>query len=535
MRKFNLFLWLMLIMALVACQAKEVKTAPIPNVATLAPPPNLDQPLAVVEAFNAGAIELLGVIQIEPISSVAFAPTSLTIAIGTERGLVRTIALTDGQVLENYSIGKRGAVRGLAFSPNGELLASGDEDGIIILYQVRQGEVGIPLEGHKEWVRSLTFSPDSSLLVSGGADGIVRFWGVRTGQRQRTFTYADTAIRVLAFSDNGGFLNVGGRDNTVRRWNLETGNPKGAFTGHEGAVLTLISHDNWLISGGFDGLVNIWNTRTRATTPDLTLRGSRSPVRALALNQNATILLAAHQDGTLIIWDVASGLRLDTEQVLPIDQKDVELIGAAFLDNDKLIAAVTASGQIWLWGAKPGARPSPTPTATRTPTPTLTPTRTYTPTPSDTPTRTNTPTITNTPTVTNTPTLTPTATEQLTTPAEDETPVESVNSPTPSPSRTPSHTPTVTPTATETLPPCTVTARNDNVNIRSGPGTGFRVVAVLTRGNSLTSDGKATGLDGFVWWRVVLVDNDNPHGWVRNDAVSTSEGCEGVPIVEPES
>lgn len=67
----------------------------------------------------------------------------------------------------------------MAFSPNGELLASGSLDDTVWLWQVKDGKLLSTLKGHTGTVFSVTFSPDGSTLPSGSGDGTVRLWGVR--------------------------------------------------------------------------------------------------------------------------------------------------------------------------------------------------------------------------------------------------------------------------------------------------------------------------------------------------------------------
>ncbi|MGC8787899.1 MAG: WD40 repeat domain-containing protein [Anaerolineae bacterium] len=74
----------------------------------------------------------------------------------------------------------------MAFSPDGELLASGSgrfapptEDNSIILWDVKSGHaIGKPLIGHKSVVDNVTFSPDGGTLVSGSLDGTIVLWDV---------------------------------------------------------------------------------------------------------------------------------------------------------------------------------------------------------------------------------------------------------------------------------------------------------------------------------------------------------------------
>lgn len=65
------------------------------------------------------------------------------------------------------------------------------------------------------------------------------------------------------------------------------------------------------------------------------------------------------------------------------------------------------------------------------------------------------------------------------------------------------------------------------VNLRTGPGTEFESPGKLSAGQGAVVTGQAAGADGFVWWQVP------PGVWMRSDVVSTSGGCEGVPVVNP--
>ena len=75
-------------------------------------------------------------------------------------------------------VGHRDRVEGVAFSPNGQTLASASDDGTVRLWDVRgHRALGAPLRGHKGAVLGVAFSPDGQTLASGGDDGTVRLWG----------------------------------------------------------------------------------------------------------------------------------------------------------------------------------------------------------------------------------------------------------------------------------------------------------------------------------------------------------------------
>ncbi|MCE0446636.1 WD40 repeat domain-containing protein [Streptomyces tricolor] len=96
------------------------------------------------------------------------------------------------------------AVTALAFSPDGDTLATGSEDGALFLWDARTGKRRATFTGHIEGINSLAFSPDGVLLAAGGEDGTTRLWnadlpdahelaGSICRRLHRDFTKAETA------------------------------------------------------------------------------------------------------------------------------------------------------------------------------------------------------------------------------------------------------------------------------------------------------------------------------------------------------
>jgi WD40 repeat protein len=73
-------------------------------------------------------------------------------------------------------------VQSLAFSPNGEILASGSCDQTVKLWNINTGKCEKTIQSHQSWVWSVAFSPDGEMLASGGQDETIQLWDIQTGK-----------------------------------------------------------------------------------------------------------------------------------------------------------------------------------------------------------------------------------------------------------------------------------------------------------------------------------------------------------------
>jgi WD40 repeat protein len=104
------------------------------------------------------------------------------------------------------------------FSPDGNTLAAGTDDGRVRLWDSATGKLRVSFRGHTDAIGAAAFSPDGMTLATGGFDGTVKLWDVATGQERMTLTGHNGPIFSVAFAAGGTMLATGGEDGTVRLW-----------------------------------------------------------------------------------------------------------------------------------------------------------------------------------------------------------------------------------------------------------------------------------------------------------------------------
>lgn len=174
-----------------------------------------------VDIWNTRTWEISRTLETGPIQGIAYAPDGSLLATSPDRYAVRLWQTRDGRERHTLYTSFTGAVNCLAFSADGSLLASGHYDGLIRIWDTGKGGLIRSFETGS-LVSSLAFSPDGTLLASGGGyqDSLLRLWDSQSGQLLRALEGHRHSIDSLAFSPNGQLLVSGSYDGTIRLWGI---------------------------------------------------------------------------------------------------------------------------------------------------------------------------------------------------------------------------------------------------------------------------------------------------------------------------
>jgi WD40 repeat protein/tetratricopeptide (TPR) repeat protein len=114
-----------------------------------------------------------------------------------------------------------GMFEGVAFSPDGKILALASREGTVQLWDIAAGKFLLPLKGHSGAVQTVAFSPDGRTLASGGADQTVRLWNCETWRELMQLDPGGIelgSVLTVAFSPGGKQLLTGGEDGPAAFW-----------------------------------------------------------------------------------------------------------------------------------------------------------------------------------------------------------------------------------------------------------------------------------------------------------------------------
>jgi WD40 repeat protein len=167
------------------------------------------------------------------------------------------------------------------------------------------------LKHHHQPITALAASPDGQTVLSIAAgDDRFYLWDLTTGAIVQTFPNPDGTISQGIFSPDGDYFYTNAPHHRINVWSVATGTivaPQVSqqFIGHTDRVTQLAIHDQTLISGSADGTIGLWDIASGQLHRSLTAH--RRPITAIALSPDGQTLISAARDQTIRTWHAPTG------------------------------------------------------------------------------------------------------------------------------------------------------------------------------------------------------------------------------------
>jgi hypothetical protein len=298
---------------------------------------------------------LLGGSLTAPLDPAALAAEGRIVAIGERTGGRIHLWQTDGKQLADLGVhGKR--VVGIAFSPDGKLVATGGQDGLIRLWDFPARKEIRRMEAPQEMWGQLTFSPDGRTLAAapnglgvamqpGNSEPLL--FDVATGKKVVRFKSVPPGAGPLVFSPDGRTLAACGGFEDTKDYlvDIVSGKELGRCVGHRrGAACATFSPDSrFLVTGGQeqDDTIRLWELVTCREIA--CLRGHHSGVFSLAFTPDSRTLISGGGDATILLWDMTRIAASGNRRSRPLSPAQLDQCWKELAGDD----AATAYRSVW--------------------------------------------------------------------------------------------------------------------------------------------------------------------------------------------
>jgi small GTP-binding protein len=245
------------------------------------------------------------------IRRIAWSPDGQTLASSHFDATIRTWNTETGSLIRMFG-GHTEVVYGVCWSSDGKKLASCSRDCSIRVWGIDTGKQLNKLIGHPYPVLTVAWSPVGNLLASGSDDDTVKLWDAETGELLNIFKGHSSSVHSVAWSPDGRTLASVANDSTIRLWNIETGSELKTLKGHFSEVygVTWIEKGKALASSGLDTTIRIWDPKSGIQTR--LLEGHFAHVTDLSCSHDGKILASVSWDHTVRLW------RIDKQETIAI-------------------------------------------------------------------------------------------------------------------------------------------------------------------------------------------------------------------------
>lgn len=284
------------------------------------------------------------------IVGAAGSPVGNLVALAGEDGSVHLVDATNGLVKRTLK-GHPQPCYGVAFSPDGKLLVSGDDTARLWLWDAATGAKirEFPREkGHKRGVQSISFTPDGKKILTVGKDDVVMVWNVSGGHPVQTVPSGGANFYGARVLKSGSWV-AGTLAEGARLYAPNSASPAATMRRPQGAGsndIAVNQAETRLFTAGRDGKITAWDLKTRASV--LSFQAHDDWVIFTSLAPSGKVIASSSNDRTIKFWNTATGTRLTTLE-------EMSSVGSplTWTGNGKYFVGANSADQAVIYGVNP--------------------------------------------------------------------------------------------------------------------------------------------------------------------------------------
>ncbi|KAL1343513.1 hypothetical protein HN51_029887 [Arachis hypogaea] len=252
----------------------------------------------------------------DSVSSLAFSHDGQFLASGCLGGIVQVWDVLGN--LKGTLEGPRGGIEWLRWHPRGHILLAGSEDSTVWMWNAERAAFANMFVGHGASVTCGDFTPDGKIICTGSEDATLRIWNPKSGESihvVRGHPYHAEGLTCLSISSSSTLALTGSGANpdssskygsgSAHIVNISTGKVINTPISHSGSIecVGFSPSDSWAAIGGLDKKLVIWDVEHSLSRSTCNHEGGVTCLAWL----DASNLATGCSDGNVRLWDSRSG------------------------------------------------------------------------------------------------------------------------------------------------------------------------------------------------------------------------------------
>ncbi|KAM6894090.1 PWP2 small subunit processome component [Xenentodon cancila] len=280
------------------------------------------------------------------LTAAAFHKPTRILVTAFASGMFHLHELPEFNLVHSLSISDQ-RIASVAINGSGDWIAFGcSRMGQLLVWEWQSESYVFKQQGHLNNMASLAYSPDGQHIATGGDDGKVKVWNTNSGLCFVTFTEHTSSVTNVTFTSSGFVIVSASLDGTVRAFDLHRYRNFRTFTSPRPAQFSSLAVDvsGELVSAGAQDSFEIflWSMQTGRLLE--VLGGHEGPVSCLCFSPVQSILASASWDRTVRLWDMMDSWQV--KETLPLISDGLSV---TYRPDGQELAVATLNGEVSFW------------------------------------------------------------------------------------------------------------------------------------------------------------------------------------------